>query len=146
MPEEPPKDEAGNENDPRLTGTTHRIYRYMMKKRNPVGISQVQKDLALSSSSVAEYHLKKLLQLGLIREDRNGYVVDKVVLDNVIRIRRISIPVQTAYATFFAATLIILILFLRPQIIDSVFFFALVINACALAIFIFEAIKAFRRL
>lgn len=72
--------------------------------------------------------------------------MDKVVLDNIIRIRRISIPIQTAYVTFFAATLIILVLFLRPRIIDSVFFFALVINACALAIFIFEAVKTFRRL
>lgn len=118
----------------------------MLKQRNPVGISQVQKDLELSSSSVSEYHLKKLVQLGLIREDQGGYIVEKVVLDNIVRIRRISIPVQTAYVTFFAATLIILVLFLRPQIIDSTFFFALVINACALAIFIFEAVETFRRL
>ncbi len=118
----------------------------MLKRREPVGISQVQKDLSLSSSSVSEYHLKKLVQMGLIREEQGGYVVDKVVLDNLIRIRRVAIPSQTAYVTFFGTTLAILVLFLRPPTINSLFFFALVINCFALAVTSYEAVKTYRRL
>jgi predicted DNA-binding transcriptional regulator len=102
LPKKPRKEEAA---DPRLTGTTYQIYRYMLKRREPVGISQVQKDLSLASSSVSEYHLKKLTVMGLIREDQGGYVVDKVVLDNVIRIRRVAIPSQTAHVAFFVTTI-----------------------------------------
>lgn len=84
--------------------------------------------------------------MGLIREEQGGYVVDKVVLDNVIRIRRVAIPSQIAYVTFFGTTLVILVLFLRPPTISSLFFFALVINCFALAIASYETVKTYRRL
>jgi predicted transcriptional regulator len=145
LPDKPRKGD-GDRYDAHLTGTTYSIYRYMVKRRTPVGVSEVQKELGLSSSSVSQYHLKKLEQLGLIREDQGGYVIDKVILDNVIRIRRVAIPSQTAYATFFGSTLVILVLFLRPPTINSLFFFALVINCFALAIASYEAVKTFRSL
>jgi DNA-binding transcriptional ArsR family regulator len=145
----PSQDEPGSSfasYDPYLKGTTYKVYRYMLRHKDPVGISQVQKDLGLSSSSVSQYHLKKLLKLGLIREEQGGYVVDKVVLENVVRIRRTSIPVQTGYVLFFSVTLAFLLLFLRPSVISSVFFFAVVINACALGVSLYEAFKTFRRI
>jgi hypothetical protein len=143
---EKPPGEAGNPHDPYLRGTTYRVYHYMMKCRRPVGVSQIQRELALSSSSVSEYHLKKLLQLGLIREEEGGYVIDKVVIENVIRIRKMSIPTQSSYVTFFVATLLILIFFLRPSVFISLYFFALAINGSALAISIYETIKTLKRL
>jgi DNA-binding transcriptional ArsR family regulator len=136
-------------NDPpdiQLHGTTYRVYRYMIKRRQPVGVSQVQKELGLSSSSVSEYHLKKLLEMGLIRKEQEGYEIDKVVLDNIIRLNRLSIPIEAAYVTFFLATLVILVLVLRPDTLNSVYFFALVVNCSALIIFAFEAMKTMRRI
>ena len=118
----------------------------MLKQRKPLGISQVQKALGLSSSSVSEYHLKKLLRLGLVREEQEGYVVDKVVLENIVRIKRVSIPVQTAYVLFFAATFGILLLFLRPPIVTSLYFFAIVVNGMALGVSSYEVVKTLKRL
>ena len=148
MPDKPPRDISSSSSsyDPYLKGTAYRVYRYMLKQREPVGISQVQKALGLSSSSVSEYHIKKLLDMGLVREDQGGYVVDKVVLDNIVRIRMISIPVQTGYVIFFGVTLLFLLLFLRPDTINSLYFFAIVVNGSALAVSSYEAVKTFRRL
>ena len=82
-----PRREASEGYDPYLKGTTYRVYRLMLKQRKPVGISDLQRALGLSSPSVSEYHVKKLLRLGLIREEQGGYVIEKVVFDNIIRIR-----------------------------------------------------------
>ena len=143
-----PETHAGSaeEIETSLKGTTLRVYRFILKQHDPVGISDVQKGLALSSPSVSQYHIKKLLQMGLIREDQGGYAIDKVVLDNVIRIRKTSIPTQAAYVAFFVVTLLILVVFLRPASIDSVYFFAIMVNVSALAISLYETSKTLKRL
>lgn len=132
--------------DTRLSGTTYRVYRHMLKQSAPVGISEVQKGMGLSSPSVAQYHIRKLVRLGLVREEQGGYLIDKVVLENVIRIRRVSIPVQTAYVAFFGVTLFILLVFLRPGGISSLYFFAVVINLAALGASIREMSKTLKTL
>ena len=129
-----------------LKGTTYRVYRFMLKQREPVGISDIQRGVGLSSPSVSQYHVRKLLQLGLIREEQGGYLVDKVILENVIRIRRVSIPIQTAYVAFFGALLLILVFTLRPATIDSLYYFAVVGNVSALGICLYEMAKTLKRL
>jgi predicted DNA-binding transcriptional regulator len=145
MAHTPPK-AAGDTFDADLKGTTYRVYRYMLKRGKPLGISEVQNGLGLSSPSVAQYHIRKLLRLGLIREEEGGYVVDKVVVENIIRIRQVSIPVQAAYVAFFAGTLVVLLVFLRPAVMTSLYFFALVVNCAAMGVSLFEAVKTLRRL
>ena len=144
MPDKPPE-ASGGKYDPYLRGTTYRVYRYMLRLRNPVGISELQKSLGLSSSSVAEYHIEKLLQMGLVKRDQEGYVVDKVVFDNVVRIRRVSIPVQSAYALFFGVTLSLMLTFFRPEQFNSTYFFAVLVNSAALVVSLYEARKTLRR-
>ena len=141
-----PPDEAGGAFDPYLKGTTYRVYRFMLKEGKPVGVSEIQRSLGLSSPSVAQYHIKKLLRLGLVKEELSGYVVDRVVIENVVRIRRTSIPVQSAYVAFFAVTLGVLSLLLRPTSISSLYVFAVAINIAALGICLYEAVKTWRRL
>jgi predicted DNA-binding transcriptional regulator len=141
-----PQDEAGDTLDPYLKGTTYRVYRFILKEGKPLGVSEIQKSLGLSSPSVAQYHIKKLLRLGLVREEQAGYVVERVVIENVIRIRRTSIPIQSAYVAFFAVTLGILAVLLRPAQISSLYVFAVAINIAALAISLYEAAKTWRRL
>jgi predicted DNA-binding transcriptional regulator len=138
--------EADKPSDTRLSGSTYKVYRYMLKQGRPVGISDVQKGMGLSSPSVSQYHLKKLVRLGLIKEEQGGYLVDKVVLENVIRIRRVSVPVQTAYVAFFGVTLFILLVFLRPATINSLYFFAVVVNLTAIGVSVYEAAKTLKRL
>ena len=92
--------------DASLKGTTYRVYRYMYRAGKPVRVNDVQRDLKLSSPSVAQYHLKKLLRLGLVKEVPEGYAIDKVIYENMVRIGRVTIPFQAAYIAFFAACVI----------------------------------------
>jgi predicted DNA-binding transcriptional regulator len=124
-----------------LKGTTMRVYRYIYKTGNAVKVNELQRALKLSSPSVAQYHLKKLLQFGLIREEQEGYVIEKVVFENVIKFRRLSIPFQTAYAAFFAASLVVLTVFMRPTVITSAYFFAVAVIAVALVVSLYEMFK-----
>ncbi len=145
MSKEPPE-EAGGRYDSHLKGTTYRVYRHVLRQRKPVGISDIQRGLGLSSPSVAEYHIGKLLRMGLIREEGGGYVVDNVVFENIVRIRRISIPVHTAYVVFFSITLALTLSFFRPAEINSQYSFAVAVNCVALAASVYEATKTWRRL
>ncbi len=145
MSERPAKESIDvSENIP--TGTTYKVYRYILKQNHPVGISEVQKGLELSSPSVAQYHIKKLLRLGMIREEQGGYVIDKMVLENIIRIGRLSIPIHIGYLTFFAATLFVMLVFLRPIAVTPLYLFALFINLAAIMSSIWEVRKSLKRL
>jgi hypothetical protein len=81
-----------------------------------------------------------------VREEREGYVINRMVLDNVVRIRQISIPLQTMSVAFFSATLAILISVLRPGAFDSLYAFAVMINIAALLVCLHETAKTLRRL
>ena len=124
-----------------LKGTTLRVYRYMYRTGTPLGIHDVQRGLELSSPSVAEYHIRKLAGAGLIQEREGGYTVDRVMFENMIRIRRTVIPFQTTYGTFFAVTLVILLVLLRPTTMTSTYVFAVAVNVAALLISIYEALR-----
>jgi predicted DNA-binding transcriptional regulator len=129
-----------------LSGTTYRVYKYMFSVGRPVGVHDIQRALKLSSPSVAEYHVQKLLRFNLIREEREGYVVDTVVFENIIRIRRRAVPVQIAYVGFFAVLLASLLTIFRPQTITSTYFVSIVGIIVAMAIFIREAVMTLRRI
>ncbi|MGA2200162.1 MAG: hypothetical protein ABSG45_09520 [Nitrososphaerales archaeon] len=124
-----------------LKGTTLRVYRCLYRAGTPMGIHDVQRALNLSSPSVAEYHIKKLVRAGLAKAEANGYTVDKVVFENVIRIRRTVIPLQTTFVAFFASALVVLLTILRPASITSTFVFSLIVCVAALAILLYETLK-----
>jgi len=128
-----------------LRGTTLRVYRFIFKEGGPVGISGVQEGLGFSSSSVASYHVNKLLQAGLIREQDKGYVVDKVVFENMIKVRRMLIPFQIAYMAFFVVAFLIFLAYLRPSQITSTYGFALVVCLVGVATSLYEVIRALKK-
>jgi len=138
--------DSGDVSDKALKGTTYKVYRYIVRQNRPVGISDVQKGLGLSSPSVSDYHIRKLLQLGLIREEQGGYVVERMVLENIVRMGRMSFPVQTGYVAFFAVALLIMLVPLRPVTITSSYEFALFVIAAALGVSIWETRKTLKRL
>jgi hypothetical protein len=49
-----------------VTGTTRRVYLYILSSKNPVGVRDIWRGLDLSSASLAQYHINKLLELKLI--------------------------------------------------------------------------------
>jgi len=99
----------------------------------------------LASPSVAHYHIRKLVEAGLVQERESGYGVDKVLFENMIRIRRSLIPLQTTFAIFFATTLVGLLTALRPDSLSAVYVFALIINCVALGIFVYQTLETLRR-
>ena len=131
-----------------------RVYRYLYRIGRPAGIHDIQRGLGLSSSSVAQYHVKKLLAAGLIREappessdqqgEAGGYVVDRVIFENMIRIRRSLIPLQVGYSVFFATALAVLLVLLRPKVIGGAYVFSLFAIAVACSIFGYQAFKALK--
>ncbi len=135
----------GDEEDV-LKGTTLKVYRFIYRQGKPMGVHDVQRGLELSSPSVAQYHIKKLLGAGLIREEREGYVIDRRIFENMIRVRRALIPFQATYSIFFASTLVVMLTLLRPPDLTSIYVFALAVNGAALAISVYEVLRAVRKL
>ena len=129
-----------------LKGTTLRVYRFMFKEGKPLRIHEIQRGLRLSSPSVAQYHLSKLLRAGLIRESESGYSVDRVVFGNLIRVRRMVLPFQITYAVVFAAALTVLLTVLRPSQLTSAYVFALVVIWIGLVTSLFESLRALKGL
>ncbi|MHB1868870.1 MAG: hypothetical protein ACYCPP_07985 [Nitrososphaerales archaeon] len=128
-----------------MNNTTQRVYRFIYKQGGkPVGVHEVQNGLALSSPSVAHYHIRKLVEQGLAREEAGGYVVDKLIFENMIRIRRSVIPFQTTYLALFVSTFLILLTVFRSSI-SGVYIFALIVNAMAIGVFLYETVKSFKQ-
>ena len=127
-----------------VKGTTLKVYRYMYRSKVSVRVNDVQRGLGLSSPSVAEYHIRKLVGFGLLREEGGGYVVDKVIWSNIVRFRRTSIPVQTAYAAFFAAALVVMLTLFRPSSITAGYFFTLLVFSVGVLLSLYEAYKTLK--
>ena len=127
-----------------LEGTTRRVFRFVYRQRRPVGVHDVQRALGLSSPSVAYYHIGKLLKAGLLKEEGDGYTVDKVVFENMVRIRKTVLPFQMAYTIFFLTALVLFLTVIRPSQPSSDYFFAVVVIAAAFGVTLFEAYKATR--
>ena len=90
--------------DAQLKGNTLRVYVYALKKRK-VGVREVQRALRLSNPSLAQYHLNKLRELGLLREEGGDYeVASEVKVDLVrdfLRVGTMIVPRFVFYAVFF---------------------------------------------
>jgi hypothetical protein len=132
--------------DYNLSGTTLRVYRYLYRQAGkPVGVHDVQNGLGLSSPSVAHYHIRKLVEEGLAREDAGGYVVDRLVFENMMRIRKSVVPFQVTYVLLFASTMFLMLVVFRAQVFSGGYPLALLVNALALGIFSWETLRSLRR-
>lgn len=127
-----------------LKGTTLKVYRYLFKLGGPAGIRDIQRALGLSSSSVAEYHVKKLLQSGLIREDQGGFIVDRNVWQNMIRMRRTVIPFQACFVVLFAAAVVAMLTVLRANPSEG-YLFGLLVVLIALVLSLYETFMSVRQ-
>ncbi|HZW56501.1 MAG TPA: hypothetical protein VFF30_09455 [Nitrososphaerales archaeon] len=129
----------------RLGGTTLKVYRILYAEGKPLGLNEIQKRARLSSPSVAHYHLSKLINQGLVSEKEDGYVAERAIFENTIRIRRSLVPLQTTFALFFGTTLVGLLLFVRPTSLSSLYALALIVNVAALAIFVYQTYDALKK-
>lgn len=125
-----------------LRGLTLKVYRFILKNDKPVGIRGVQRALNLSSPTLALYHINKLEEAGFIKKELNGYVADRIILENLIRLRGVLIPRNFFYTVFLVTSLIFLVVFLRPSILTREYIFSLGVVSVAAATSVYETIKA----
>lgn len=126
-----------------LQGKTLLVYLYLLKKKESSGIREVQRELGLSSPSVAEYQIEKLIGLGLASRDNYGrvFVTRKVkvkALEQYVSFGRFTVPRMAFYATVFALIPVLLFAF------DSWNVYAVIVSAAAAGIFSIEAWKMWK--
>jgi hypothetical protein len=131
-----------------LRGNTLRVYLYTLKQ-GKVGVREVQRALGLSNASLAQYHINKLAEMGLLKEDGGEYqVVSEVkvdVLKDFARFGRILVPRFVFYGMLFT----VFTVYLGAVSIESyssepiIGWFAALLGLAS-AIFWYEAIRALR--
>ena len=123
-----------------LTGNTAQIYRYAIKQRKPIGVREVQRALKLSSPTLAAYHLDKLEEAGLLKQTPDGYVVEKLVLENFVRLRQLLLPKYLFYFAIFATAVLFQMTLFRPSQLTREYLFSTSMLALAAAYFAYETI------
>jgi len=126
-----------------LRGLTLKVYKYILQNNKPVGIREVQRGLNLSSPTLALYHMNKLEEAGLIKKEAAGYVADRIILQNLIRLRRVLIPRNFFYMIFLITSLVMLMVFLRPPTLSREYIFSLAVISVAAATSVYETMKVF---
>ena len=128
-----------------LRGLTLKVYRFILRNNRPVGIREVQRGLNLSSPTLALYHINKLEEAGLIKKELDGYVADRIILENLVRFRRILIPRNFFYMIFLITSLVMLAVLLRPPTLTREYVFSLAVITIAAVTSVYETIRTFSK-
>ncbi len=127
-----------------LKGTALDIYRLLLKTNKPLGIREIQRTLKLSSPSIAQHHLAKLEAVGLVKREYGDYVINRVELENCVKISRFLIPRHFFYLLFAVGVLV-----LELAVLEPLFTTAYAISVAAAIIFIvifsYETLKVWRK-
>ena len=105
-----PKRHDENEEIDLPEGTSLRVYLYLLQQSKPVSLSEIRTGLNLSTSSLASYHVQRLLAASLVRQEPGGYVADKMALKGFLRVRKHLVSTGFFMVGFFAATLLLILL------------------------------------
>ena len=136
-----PEDESSDV----LKGTALDIYRLLLRSRKSLGIREIQRALKLSSPSVAQYRISKLEHAGLLKKEAGNYTVDKLILENCVKISRFLIPRYLFYLSFAITILLIELTVLRPLVFNGEYFFYVSVTALSVLVFLYETIKVWRK-
>ena len=134
--------------DAQLKGNTLRVYVYALKKRK-VGVREVQRALLMSNPSLAQYHLNKLQELGLVSENNGEYeVIGEVKVDvmrDFLRLGTLIVPRFVFYAVVFTvfAAYLTFVGFQYFSLVPVLEWLSLALVAAAL-VFWYEAARAWR--
>jgi predicted DNA-binding transcriptional regulator len=133
-----------------LKGNTLRIYWYLLKvgHKRPIGIREVQREIGLSSPSVATHHLEKLRELGLLEKIPSGeyQLVNEVkvgVLSNFVTLIGLMLPRYLFYSTLFT-TMLFAYIFVYPIDLSYHNIMALIFGFLASLISWIETIRVWR--
>lgn len=127
-----------------LRGKTREVYLLIIKSNQPIGVREIQRTLQFSSPSLVHYHLEKLKNEGLVKEEAGGYVADKVVLFQMIRFGGALVPRFFFYFLFFTLGAILEITLLMPPIVTREYLIAVLFTCAAAVSFGFETLQQWR--
>lgn len=136
---------ASDEAEDVLRGITLEVYRFVLKSDKPVGVREVQKALKLSSPSLAAYHLSKLEEAGLLRQEKGEYTVDKIFLKSMIRVRRFLVPRYLFYSIFAFSAFILEITLFQPVVLTSGYMFSTIVTLFLALVLCYETVKTWTR-
>jgi predicted DNA-binding transcriptional regulator len=141
----PDKEDTGKV-ERELKGKTLQVYVYMLKKKEPVGVREIQRDLNFSSPSVANYHIEKLVSLNVVSQDEYGryFLSQKAqisVLESFVNVGGRTIPRMSFFAAFFTTLLVAYIVLNLHSINIHAVGFAI----AGAAAFWFETVRVWRR-
>jgi len=136
---------SGEERLYKLRGKTFQAYLYMLRRRNPIGVRELQRALGFSSPSVAHHHLEKLREMGLVSKDSSGRykVLEKVdvgVLKMFMVVGGKLVPRLIFYAVFLTTFLLLYIWQNFPNLNPH----ALAFGGFASAFLWFETVRLWR--
>ena len=137
-----------NNIDAELKGNTLRVYVYALKNRK-VGVREVQRSLNLSNPSLAQYHLNKLVELGLLKKDDSDYaIIEEVnvkIMRDFLRVGTLLVPRFLFYAVFFTIfTIYLAIVSTAFSNSSTIIFWFVGPLAIASGIFWYEAQRAWK--
>jgi len=90
----------------KLRGKAWKVYWFLLRNGNPVGVREVQRGLHFSSPSIAFHHLEQLHELGLVQKEEVGgrySLVGEVkigVLRHYVKLGKLLFPRYFFYALF----------------------------------------------
>lgn len=132
----------------KLKGTTLLVYWHLLKTGSTVSVRRLQRELDLSSPSVALYHLEKLVNLGLVEKNFRGdyelkQTVGVGVLKSFVRVSGFMVPRYLFYTAYFLTLLIVFITqYAYPLSFQG--FFTLLIGFSAAGITAYETVRQWR--
>ena len=117
----------------------------MLKSNKPLGIRELTRALKLSSPSVAQHHLTRLESLGLIKHEGGNYIVNRVMLENCIKISRFLIPRYFFYLLFVVVVLVLELTILQPNVLYQAYVLSIIAFIVVIVILCYETIKIWRK-
>ena len=133
-----------------IYGKTWDVYLCILTSSAPIGVREIWRALGLSSPSLAQYHVNKLLDLKLIETTTGGkYVTNDEerleALRSFLMLRGMLIPRMVVYAALLSGVLASYVLFWpwRGDFRDLV---TVSVTLFSIAAFLFEAVKQYRGL
>ena len=131
-----------------LKGNTLRVYTYLFKVQRS-GVRETQRSLGFKSASLAQYHLDKLVDLGLATKDETGnYFLAKEIkieaLEQFLKIGTYLIPRFVLYSVMLTI-LFLYFIFAVGGTVSSISIWGYIFALAGLSITWYETFRAWRR-
>ena len=131
-----------------VRGNTLKVYLYLLR-HGPSELRDIQREVGLSSASLASYHLGKLSEAGFVKQDERGrYFALKGASDQVLEGYAKVGPAIVPQLFFFTLLFTVLVAFFSLETLYSSSFTVYLVLVCAAMILVFwyETMRLWRKL